>query len=102
MDIKLTSQFKQDIKKQKSSRQGSALKVILQNEIIPNLLIRAELAAKYKDQSLIGDWIPARECHLFADTLLIYRIAGDSLILVRLGSHAELFGKTTELTANHP
>lgn len=92
MDIKLTSQFKKDIKKLKSSRKGSAVKVILQNEIIPNLLIRAELASKYKDHSLIGDWIPARECHLFPDTLLIYRIEADSLILVRLGSHAELFG----------
>lgn len=92
MDIRLTSQFKKDIKKLKSSRKGSAVQAILKNEVIPALLVGAELPSKYKDHSLIGDWIPARECHLFPDTLLIYRIEADTLILIRLGSHSELFG----------
>jgi mRNA interferase YafQ len=34
-----------------------------------------------------------RECHIKPDLLLIYKKAGrDQLILVRIGSHSELFG----------
>ena len=32
-----------------------------------------------------------RECHLSPDWLLIYKIEGSTLILVRTGSHSELF-----------
>ncbi|WP_417880565.1 type II toxin-antitoxin system YafQ family toxin [Vibrio sp.] len=43
---------------------------------------------------LQGNWKPHRECHLQPDLLLIWDIDLESneLILVRCGSHAELFG----------
>jgi mRNA interferase YafQ len=32
-----------------------------------------------------------RECHITPDLLLIYKLEGEKLILVRTGSHSELF-----------
>ncbi|MCK4486683.1 MAG: type II toxin-antitoxin system YafQ family toxin [Desulfobacterales bacterium] len=32
-----------------------------------------------------------RECHIEPDWLLIYRIAGSELCLIRTGSHSDLF-----------
>ncbi|PXA08730.1 type II toxin-antitoxin system mRNA interferase toxin, RelE/StbE family, partial [Staphylococcus pseudintermedius] len=32
-----------------------------------------------------------RECHIKPDVLLVYRVNGNILTLVRLGSHSELF-----------
>ena len=92
MEIRLTSQFKKDIKKLKSSRKGKTVEDILKTQVFPTLLSGEALSEKFKDHALIGDWIPSRECHIYPDTLLIYRIEFDTLILVRLGSHSALFG----------
>lgn len=32
------------------------------------------------------------ECHLGADLLLIYRVRSESVVMHRIGTHAELFG----------
>jgi len=50
------------------------------------------LAAHFRDHSLIGNWKSFRECHLAGDLLLIYQTTDTELILVRMGSHSELFG----------
>ena len=92
MEIRLTSQFKKDIKKLKSSRKGKTVEDILKTQVFPTLLSGKKLPEKFKDHALIGDWVPSRECHIYPDTLLIYRIEFDTLILVRLGSHSALFG----------
>ncbi len=44
-----------------------------------------------KDHSLKGTLKDCRECHIEPDWLLIYRIEGSELCLVRTGSHADLF-----------
>ncbi|MCQ2946644.1 type II toxin-antitoxin system YafQ family toxin, partial [Helicobacter pylori] len=41
--------------------------------------------------ALKGVWKPYRECHIKADVLLVYLVKDDELILLRLGSHSELF-----------
>ncbi|MYK57872.1 MAG: type II toxin-antitoxin system YafQ family toxin, partial [Rhodospirillaceae bacterium] len=41
---------------------------------------------------LSGDWFRAWECHIEPDWLLIWRIDDDSLVLIRTGTHADLFG----------
>ena len=43
------------------------------------------------DHALGGKWKGYRECHIRADLLLIYRKFNQTLLLVRLGSHSELF-----------
>lgn len=46
-----------------------------------------------KDHALTGEMSGFRECHLKPDLLLIYAKAEDppALILMRIGSHSELF-----------
>ncbi|RUM67064.1 MAG: type II toxin-antitoxin system YafQ family toxin, partial [Sulfurospirillum sp.] len=51
------------------------------------------LEERYKDHSLIGNYLGCRECHIKPDLLLIYRVDNDilELALVRVGSHSKLF-----------
>lgn len=49
------------------------------------------LPEKYRDHALSGNLQGFRECHVKPDLLLIYKQAGESLELARLGSHSELF-----------
>lgn len=52
-----------------------------------------ELPIEANDHPLNGEWKTFREFHLSGDMLLIYRIdEGESqIILVRIGSHSQLF-----------
>ena len=60
-------------------------------ELILLLLAEDPLPERYRDHPLRGNWKGYREAHIEPDWLLIYRIAGDELHLVRTGSHADLF-----------
>ena len=46
---------------------------------------------KYREHSLIGNFIGRRECHIEPDWLLIYKIDNDNIIFERTGSHSDLF-----------
>jgi mRNA interferase YafQ len=61
--------------------------------VISALASDAALEEMYKDHHLTGQWEDCRECHIKDDFLLVYSKEGNNLHLVRLGSHAELFGK---------
>lgn len=60
-------------------------------DIIEKLAKSKSIEAKYSDHPLSGNWKGHRECHIKPDLLLIYKIEVDTLRLVRLGSHSELF-----------
>lgn len=60
--------------------------------IVRALAVGEPLAPKYRDHKLSGDYGDCRECHIRPDWLLIYRVEGESLHLMRTGSHADLFG----------
>ena len=45
---------------------------------------------RYKDHPPGGDWKHFRDCHIEPDWLLIYKIDGDDLHLVRTGTHSDL------------
>ena len=60
-------------------------------ETIYHLLNNEELEPKYKDHQLKGNLKEFRECHIKPDLLLIYKINNDTLELVDIGSHSELF-----------
>ena len=49
------------------------------------------LPPEAKDHPLLGEWKDFREFHLGGDLLVIYRIEGEELTLVRIGSHNQLF-----------
>ena len=87
MNIRYSSQFKKDFKKvQKQNKDTSKLK-----SIIETLISEQKLDEKYLDHPLSGGWKKYRECHISPDWLLIYKIEADVLVLVRTGSHADLF-----------
>jgi mRNA interferase YafQ len=77
-DLKLVRQRGYDLKK---------LEVVLD-------LLRAgkPLPVSNRDHALKGRWLNYRDCHIEPDWLLIYRDRGDVLELVRMGTHADLFG----------
>lgn len=61
--------------------------------VVALLAADRDLPLSYRDHALVGDWSGYRECHLKPDLLLVYRKPDDdTLRLVRLGSHSELFG----------
>ncbi len=83
-----TGAFRRDFKRlSKSGRHDmGALKAVV--EALAN---DQELDFKYRDHSLTGNWLDHRECHIRPDWLLVYRLEPGKLILVRSGSHSELF-----------
>lgn len=81
------SQFKKDFKKLRSSnRQIDVLK-----SAIRQLAVGEELPASFRDHALSGNYLNHRECHLAGDWLLIYQRDAQHLVLIRTGSHSELF-----------
>ena len=85
--IRRDAQFKKDVKRlKKQHKDFGKLKKIIQ------LLIEGEKTPpKTKDHQLKGTLKDCRECHIEPDWLLVYRIEGSELCLVRTGSHADLF-----------
>ncbi|EMG98449.1 type II toxin-antitoxin system mRNA interferase toxin, HP0892 family [Helicobacter pylori] len=75
------------------------LKILVKNDlkllykVVGNLATEQPLAPKYKDHPLKGALKDFRECHLKPDLLLVCQIKKqeNTLFLVRLGSHSELF-----------
>ncbi|GAA8444043.1 type II toxin-antitoxin system YafQ family toxin [Helicobacter pylori] len=65
------------------------------DSVLKEVIIRKKepLPPQFKDHALKGVWKPYRECHIKADVLLVYLVKDDELILLRLGSHSELFYK---------
>lgn len=86
-----TTQFKKDYKRVAKGQYRTTLDADLLVALVP-LLSDQSLPARYRDHPLTGEYTGYRECHLKPDLLLIYmKPDEDSLVLVRLGSHSELF-----------
>lgn len=87
LPIKRTSQFKKDFKKAlKQNKDIDHLKTV-----IIKLCNQEKLDIKYYDHALKGKLKNFRDCHIEPDWVLIYQITDDELILVRVGTHSELF-----------
>ena len=85
--VLLEKQFKRDAKKHYLELATPAWV-----EALHCLCNDLELAEKYRDHELIGEFKGVRDCHIKPDLLLLYRkIDEDYLQLIRLGSHSELF-----------
>lgn len=87
MIIRYTTQFKKEyrlIKKQ--NKDVSKIK-----NVIENLAYGAMLDSRFRDHRLTGGLKEFRNCHIEPDWILIYKLTRDALILLRTGSHSELF-----------
>ena len=87
LKVVFKSRFKKDLKKLKSAKRSEEELIA----VIEMLAKEEPLAERFRDHALTGSHVNHRECHLRPDWLLIYRIEGSELILVRTGSHGELF-----------
>jgi mRNA interferase YafQ len=89
LNITYSWRIKKDLKKVQHNKKivGEFFKVtslLSQWEILPR---------KYWDHKLVGHYFSYRECHIFPDVLLIYKINNNdlTLFLLRLWNHNELF-----------
>jgi mRNA interferase YafQ len=81
------TKFRRDVKL--AQRRGKDMPKLRQ--LILLLIEGNPLPLHYKDHPLSGDWEHHRDCHIEPDWLLLYKIDGNDLYLVRTGSHADLF-----------
>nr|VFJ76303.1 MAG: mRNA interferase YafQ [Candidatus Kentron sp. FM]VFJ76434.1 MAG: mRNA interferase YafQ [Candidatus Kentron sp. FM]VFK23093.1 MAG: mRNA interferase YafQ [Candidatus Kentron sp. FM] len=89
--IKPTRAFQKDFRREMTGKRGKVLQQTL-SSVIDQLARNVSLSPRFKEHALKGKWARHRECHLRPDLLLIYRKPdNETLTLVRLGSHAELF-----------
>jgi len=85
--IRRTAQFKRDVKRlQRQGKDVAKLKKALEG-----LVEGQDLPAEYRDHVLVGQYKGTRECHLEPDWLLIYETAESEIVLIRTGSHSDLF-----------
>lgn len=82
-----TNPFKRDYKKAK--RRGQDISKLL--EVVSRLASGEKLEPRYRDHTLGREYLDCRECHIEPDWLLIYRLTEEELVLIRTGSHSDLF-----------
>lgn len=70
---------------QKRNKDLKKLKDIINCKRMSNFLL------KNRNHKLKGNYIGYWECHIELDWLLIYKLTKKELILIRTGTHADLF-----------
>lgn len=91
--IERTSAFRRDYKRAKANSRHRDVEILLA-EIVGLLAEDRPLPVKHREHMLGDNWKEYRECHLKPDLLLIYkRPDPETLWLVRMGSHSELFAR---------
>ncbi|MGA2622642.1 MAG: type II toxin-antitoxin system YafQ family toxin [Bacteroidota bacterium] len=82
-----SNQFKRDYKR--ARKRGNDLMKLV--DVVDQLAHGQFLQAKYRDHALLGEYSDCRECHIEPDWLLMYKRTRDELVLIRTGTHADLF-----------
>ena len=88
MRLGTTRRFERDLKL--AGKRGKNLDKLWQ--IVERLLAGEALDRRNRVHRLSGDWSHAWECHIEPDWLLVWQVDNDILLLVRTGTHADLFG----------
>jgi mRNA interferase YafQ len=87
LELRATTAFERDVRR--ADKQGRDLDKL---ETVVNLLqSRRRLPVRCRPHPLRGSWAGHWDCHIQADWILLYKITAETLLLVRTGSHAELF-----------
>jgi len=60
-------------------------------EVIEKLENEQKLEPKYRDHMLVGEYKGSRECHIAPNWLLIYELNESEIVLIRTGTHSDLF-----------
>jgi mRNA interferase YafQ len=75
-EIKYTTRFRRDYRREKSGRYGKKLDALLM-EVVSLLAADKPLQRGNFDQPLSGEWSDHRDCHLKPDLILLYRKPDD-------------------------
>mgnify|MGYP001113217760 CR=1 FL=1 len=91
LTVRVEGRFKKDVKKLAKSGSKDMFRL---KKVIDKLEKEEPLGKEYNPHPLSGNWQDHSECHIGPDWLLIYRVDKkyNELILVRSGSHSDLFG----------
>ena len=79
-------QFRNDLKRQK--RRGKHLEELI---AAVELAESGTLPEEYRPHKLSGEWKGVWECHIEPDWLLIYDVSPAEVLLIRTGTHSDLF-----------
>ena len=81
------TQFRNDLKRQK--RRGADIEELI--AVVELLAEFGTLPAGYRAHRLTGEWKGIWECHIEPDWLLIYEVTAEEVLLIRTGTHFDLF-----------
>jgi mRNA interferase YafQ len=81
------NQFRADLKRQR--RRGKDIDELI--AVVEMLAEDGALPPSYRAHKLSREWAGVWECHIEADWLLIYSVTRDEVLLIRTGTHADLF-----------
>lgn len=85
--LRLTNQYKKDLKLAK--KRGLKLHKLV--AIVEKLRAGKPLSPIDDDHPLKGPWESYRGCHVQGDWCLIYQTTESEVVLVRTGTHSDLF-----------
>ena len=88
MSLLTTTRFEKDIKR--ANKRGLDLNKLW--AVVQALQSGQNLHMRHRVHRLSGQWSAFWECHIEPDWLLLWGYQDDVLILVRTGTHADLFG----------
>jgi mRNA interferase YafQ len=85
--ISQRKQFRSDLKRQK--RRGRDIDELI--AAVELLAAQGAVPPAYHPHKLSGEWSGVWECHIEPDWLLIYTVTDEEVLLIRTGTHADLF-----------
>lgn len=85
--VRRQKSFLKDLAKVKMSNQHYSKYITY----LAKLIHQEELPPEARDHPLIGEYKDTREFHISGDLLLIYFTTELELVLVRIGTHSQLF-----------
>lgn len=90
LEIFESSAFKKDRKRESKNSHNKDIDQRIV-EVLSLLSKGVVLPSKYRLHKLRGPYSGFLECHVKPDLLMIFRLEDNSVYLLRLGSHSELF-----------
>ncbi|MCD6172373.1 MAG: type II toxin-antitoxin system YafQ family toxin [Sulfurimonas sp.] len=87
LTIRRQKSFLKDLSKVKMSNQHYSKYI----SFLAKLLNKEDLPIESKNHPLIGKYKDTREFHISGDLILIYFATDKELVLIRIGSHSQLF-----------
>lgn len=87
LEVTFTRQFEKDYALAK--KRGK--KVARYQAIVDTLARQEPLAPRHRPHRLSGNYAGYWECHLEPDYLLIYAYEPNAIVLMRMGTHSDLF-----------